>query len=120
MRRVLKAKAEHHAADSGVMADRGAIAAQAAGGDLGVAAGAVKAAVVDVTAFRMKIIASPQDSRANHAGNFFLPWLGWTAGPVHWPHSALRRSDGNNISKTAKRNEADRPAQNEGRTTRPT
>src|ERR1700681_306765 len=82
MRRVLKAKAEHHAADSGVMADRAAIAAQAADADLAVAAGAVKAAVVDVTGFRMKIIASPQDSRANHAGNFFLPWLGWTAGPV--------------------------------------
>ena len=45
------------------------------------AADAVKVAAADATVFPTKITVSQRASRANRAGSFPFPWMGWTAGP---------------------------------------
>jgi len=45
----------------------------------------------DATVFRTKITVNQRASRANRAGSFPFPWMGWTAGPGPSPHSAVRR-----------------------------
>src|SRR6266849_2046250 len=64
MKRARRAKAAGHAV-------QGILAARAA-------ADAARAA--DASVFRTKITVSRRASRANRAGSFPFPWIGWTAG----------------------------------------
>src|SRR5712692_8299514 len=69
MKRARRAKAARRAV-------RGVLAGRAE--DAGPVVDAARAA--DATVFRTKITVSRRASRANRAGSFPFPWMGWTAG----------------------------------------
>src|SRR5713226_10682126 len=62
------------------LARRAKAARHAVQGILAARAAADAARAADATVFRTKITVSQRASRANRAGSFPCPWMGWTAG----------------------------------------
>src|SRR5580692_5678011 len=107
MKRGQRAKAGHRAGH-GILAGR----AEAV-----VAGAAAARAAADANDFQMRTTASLRGSPANRAGN--RTRSGWTVRARTAPAAFARRRNDYDISETAKRNEANGKAQNEGRKARP-